>query len=212
MRVFVFALGAHEDHAIKILSSSGVTTEDKVVVLVTKPISPEVRKAYNSLKEFTSKMGVKKLELIEVPSDLSQGILSIVNAFSDNSEYIVGISEDAGYLVILTFIALILSGRNALMHLCIESSELSEGILIPKPLIKVLQNPLKEGEVRVLQEIVKNPGISDEELAYVIGKKLKTIKSIIASLRNLGLVIRKGRRRGIYSTELGKVIAEVMKP
>ena len=156
--------------------------------------------------------GIGEPLVVEVPPSVNEGISTILKVFSYDAEYVLGLSGGTGYLIVFTLIALVLSGRNALMHLCIESSELSEGILIPKPLIKVLQNPLKEGEVRVLQEIVKNPGISDEELAYVIGKKLKTIKSIIASLRNLGLVIRKGRRRGIYSTELGKVIAEVMKP
>ena len=206
MRVFVFTLGFHEDHAIRLLTSSGASFDDRVVVLTGSPLVTATKKAIEGLRAFTLRMGIGEPVVIEVPPSFNEGISTILRVFSDNAEYVLGLSGGMGYLIVFTLIALVLSGRNAKIYIYPEGGDVPE-ILIDKYVLTTLRKLPTEAELRVLNEIVKAPGITDEEIAVIIGKKVKTVRNIVSELNKSGLIIKRGRRGGIYPTEWGKVIA-----
>ncbi len=206
MRVFVFTLGFHEDHAIRLLTSSGASFDDRVVVLTGSPLVTATKKAIEGLRAFTLRMGIGEPVVIEVPPSFNEGISTILRVFSDNAEYVLGLSGGMGYLIVFTLIALVLSGRNAKIYIYPEGGDVPE-ILIDKYVLTTLRKLPTEAELRVLNEIVKAPGITDEEIAVIIGRKVKTVRNIVSELNKSGLIIKRGRRGGIYPTEWGKVIA-----
>jgi len=206
LRVFVFTLGFHEDHAIRLLTSSGASFDDRVVVLTGSPLVTATKKAIEGLRAFTLRMGIGEPVVIEVPPSFNEGISTILRVFSDNAEYVLGLSGGMGYLIVFTLIALVLSGRNAKIYIYPEGGDVPE-ILIDKYVLTTLRKLPTEAELRVLNEIVKAPGITDEEIAVIIGRKVKTVRNIVSELNKSGLIIKRGRRGGIYPTEWGKVIA-----
>jgi len=199
-------LGFHEDHAIRLLTSSGASFDDRVVVLTGSPLVTATKKAIEGLRAFTLRMGIGEPVVIEVPPSFNEGISTILRVFSDNAEYVLGLSGGMGYLIVFTLIALVLSGRNAKIYIYPEGGDVPE-ILIDKYVLTTLRKLPTEAELRVLNEIVKAPGITDEEIAVIIGKKVKTVRNIVSELNKSGLIIKRGRRGGIYPTEWGKVIA-----
>ena len=206
LRVYVFTLGFHEDHAIRLLTSSGASFDDKVVVLTESPLITATKKAIRNLKVFTTKMGIGEPLVVKVPPSLNEGISTLLEVFSYDAEYILGLLGGTGYLIVFTLIALVLSGKNAKIYIYPEASNIPE-ILIDKYVLNTLRRLPTETELMVLNEIVKAPGITDEEIAVIIGKKVKTVRNIVTELNKSGLIIKRGRRGGIYPTEWGKVIA-----
>ena len=160
MRVFVFTLGFHEDHAIRLLTSSGASFDDRVVVLTGSPLVTATKKAIEGLRAFTLRMGIGEPVVIEVPPSFNEGISTILRVFSDNAEYVLGLSGGMGYLIVFTLIALVLSGRNAKIYIYPEGGDVPE-ILIDKYVLTTLRKLPTEAELRVLNEIVKAPGITD---------------------------------------------------
>jgi len=206
LRVFVFTLGFHEDYAIRLLTSSSASFDDKVVILTGSPLITATKKAIEGLKTFTTRIGIGEPLVVEVPPSVNEGISTILKVFSYDAEYVLGLSGGTGYLIVFTLIALVLSGRNAKIYIHPEGSNVPE-ILIDKYVLTTLRRLPTEAELRVLNEIVKTPGITDEEIAIIIGRKVKTVRNIVTELNKSGLIIKRGRRGGIYPTEWGKVIA-----
>jgi len=206
LRVFIFTLGFHEDHAIRLLTSSGASIDDKVVILTESPLITATKKAIEGLKAFTTKAGIGEPLVVKVPPSVNEGISTILKVFSYDAEYVLGLLGGTEYLIVFTLIALVLSGRNAKIYVYPEGSNTPE-ILIDKYVLTTLRRLPTEAELKVLNEIVKAPGITDEEIATIIGRKVKSVRNIVTELNRLGLIIKRGRRGGIYPTEWGKVIA-----
>ena len=208
LRVFVFTIGFHEDHAIRLLTTSGAGPDDIVVVLTASPIIAGTRRAIEGLRAFTLRIGVNNINVIEVPPTID-GIIKVVKVFCNAKvEYILGLSGGMRYLVVYTLLALMLTGRTARIHIYPEGGEGPE-IVLDRYVLNSIINPPTESEIRILNIVYDNPGIVDEDIAEVIGRKPKTVKNIVAELSKKGLVARRGRKGGIYPTEWGRVIAEV---
>ena len=53
------------------------------------------------------------------------------------------------------------------------------------------------GEMAIIQEIIKNPSITQKELATIIGKSERTIKTRTVEMQDKGLIAREnGKRNG----------------
>lgn len=206
MRVFVITLGFHEDHAIRLLTSSGAASDDRVVVLTAKPVVPAVRRAYEGLRAFAMRVGVGEPEIVEVPPELAEGVESILKVFEGAGELVLGLSGGMRYLIVFTLVALVLSGKPATIHIYPEGGEVPE-VVIPKDAVASLRRLPTDAELRILKEVVSNPGITDEEVAERIERKVKTVKNVVSELVKSGLIVRKGRRGGLYPTEWGALIA-----
>ena len=84
-RVFVITLGYHEDHAIRLLTVCSVSKDDEVIALTAKPVVPAVRRAFDSLRTYLLRLGLKEPKLVEVPTDVIEGLSTIAEVFQDGS-------------------------------------------------------------------------------------------------------------------------------
>ena len=209
MRTFVITLGFHEDHAIRVLTSHAATDTDSVVVLTSKPVVPAVRRAFDGLRSYTLRVGIGEPKLIEVPPDPNEGIKEIIKVIRDAQNIILDLSGGMRHLIVFTLLALMLSGKEATILLYPEGGTEPE-IIVPKDVIRVIQKPPTDSELRVIKEVGANPGITDEELAVLLNRKVKTIKNIVSELSKKGLILRKGRRGGLYLSKWGEVVKDIM--
>ena len=209
MRSFVVTLGFHEDHVVRLLTSSGATRDDRVFVLTAKPAVPAVFRAFEGLRAYTLRAGIGEPRLVEVPPDLVSGVEAVLEVFRGGGEYVLELSGGMRYLLIYTLIALLMSGREAQIHIYPEGGAAPE-ITIPRAVIGTLRKPPTEAELAVLREVAKSPGITDEEIAQVLNKKVKTVKNTLTALTRKGLAVRRGRRGGIYPTKWGELIAKYL--
>ncbi len=209
-RAFIVTLGYHEDHVIRLLTVCSASKDDEVVVLTAKPLVPAVRRAFNSLRTFMLRLGLKEPKLVEVPMEVLEGLEVIANVLKDpNKEYVLSLSGGMRYLIIYALIALVALGRVATIYIYPEGGEEPE-IVIPKNLIKVLHRLPSESELRVLREVMKSPGISVEELSLIIGRSVKTIRNLVSELSRYGLVVRRGRGGGVYLSRLGEFVVKYL--
>ena len=159
------------------------------------------------MRSYTLRVGLGEPELVEVSPTLAEGIESILKVFNEDAEYVLGLSGGMRYLIVFTLVALVLSGRSATIWIYPESGEAPE-VTIPKDVVRSLRKLPTEAELRVLKEVAASPGITDEEVAGRIGRKVKTVKNVVSELAKSGLVVRRGRRGGLYPTEWGVLIAK----
>lgn len=202
----MITLGFHEDHAIRLLTTSSATRDDKVFVLTGKPVVPAARRAFEGLRSYMLRVGIGEPELVEVPPNLAEGVEAVLKVFSHDVEYVLGLSGGMRYLIVFTLIALVLSGRSATIWIYPEGGEVPE-VVVPKDVVASLRRLPTGAELRILKEVANSPGITDEEVAEKVGRKVKTVKNVVSELVKSGLVIRKGRKGGLYPTEWGLLIA-----
>ncbi|GAY25378.1 CRISPR locus-related DNA-binding protein [Desulfurococcaceae archaeon AG1] len=70
---------------------------------------------------------------------------------------------------------------------------------------------LTEEKRRILETIVRNPGITPPQLARIMRKSEKTIANHITELKKQNLVITRGKTNNIHPTKLGTIIAKIIK-
>lgn len=206
MRVFISPLGFHEDVVLKLLTEYRVSSGDRLFI-VTCGLVGGVRSAFESLRAMCFRQGFPEPELIDLDcSNFYQSLNILHKKFSgiDAELFVLEIGAGmriAGYLVFFTLVKL---GKRFEIHYRSENTGLS--LVIPWKYLDLLLHGLRDSERRVLELIVREPGINVKELALELGRKEKSIRNIISQLRNKGLIEKKGPREKIYPTELGKVI------
>lgn len=204
-RVFIMPLGFHEDRAMRMFIENSVTERDRVYIITANKTLSVVR-AYESLVAFCRKIRLPDPELVEVPMDLSGGISRILQILREtDGEVVVDLSRGMRYLIVYTLIALLLSNRTATIHIQPESGEATE-IVIPKQLLEVARNPPRGLYIEILRVVSESEGASVEEISRALGKSAKTVTNCLTKLGKLKLVSRRGRERGIYLTDLGKLV------
>ena len=208
MRTFVFTLGFHEDHVIRRLHAHNALREDHIVVFTVRPVATAVKRAFDGLKGFTSRAGLRDPELIELPLNTPDAIYTIINTLRDRPRpFIVDLSGGMRVLAVYVMTALLLMKEDADIYLQPETGTITETV-IPKELFEFMRSPLTPTEIEVLKEISNNPGITISELAKATSKSEKTIRNMLARLRKL-LVVQKGRRAGLYPTKWVKTLTPI---
>lgn len=106
-----------------------------------------------------------------------------------------GISPDVSYLE--SFLRnLVLGENNELKNRYLHINYQSDGIDLPKGQIDTLDVTLEERAV--LNCLFQNNRIVQKEIALAIGKSERTVKRIMASLSERGIIIRKNGKRNGY--------------
>lgn len=106
-----------------------------------------------------------------------------------------GISPDVSYLE--SFLRnLVLGENNELKNRYLHINYQSDGIDLPKGQIDTLDVTLEERAV--LNCLSQNNRIVQKEIALAIGKSERTVKRIMASLSERGIIIRKNGKRNGY--------------
>ncbi|MEM1681097.1 MAG: CRISPR-associated CARF protein Csa3 [Sulfolobales archaeon] len=208
MRSFIFTLGFHEDHVIRRLHIHNALPEDFIVLFTVSPISPSVRRAFEGVRSYTLRTGLREPKLVEVPMNSPDGIFTVVNSLRDVPRpLVVDVSGGMRFLGLFILISLLFMAEDVDIYLQPEGGEVQE-IYIPKELFEFMRRPLSNNELEILNVVSEHPGITIEELARSIGKSEKTVRNSIVRLRKL-LVVQKGRYAGLYPTKWVKVVTNL---
>ena len=209
MRVFVLLIGRGSVSSIhEYLSRFAISYDDDVIVL-SEFKSYGRSQLYHKLYEYVTKSYSIKPKLISIPSNLSRALaLLLTKVFHRDASYIVLINGYSRYLAIYTLMALVISGKVASIYVLWSSKRRVNEVNIPRHIVLIMQNVLDELKIKILMEVIRDPGVCDEDLALRLRKRLKVIKSAVSELNRLGLVVRRGRRACIYPTEVSKLLVK----
>jgi CRISPR locus-related DNA-binding protein len=202
-RRFIISLGFHEDRAIRRLMVSSASKDDEVFA-VTASAVPAVVKAFESLAGFCKRVGLPEPKLVEVPPRLYEGVVAFAELIQGSpGPVILDLSGGMRYLAVLGVLALFLTGRKASIYIQPESE--GDEIAVPESVVGLAYTPLQNLELAVLRAVSERGGLTADELAGSLGRSPKTAANAVARLQKLGLVVRRGRTGGIYTTEVGKL-------
>ena len=89
-RSFVFSLGFHEDFVIRRLSDLAARRGEGVVLFTGSPVAPGTRRAFTSLVDYCTRVGLDAPRLVELPlSDAPRAVSTAVRVVSSLPEPIV---------------------------------------------------------------------------------------------------------------------------
>lgn len=209
-RLFVVTLGFHEDHVMRRLVSDKAVRSDRVILVTASPVAAATQRAYESLIAACSRMSLPRPELVEVPADPYGGLKTLLSLMIGEDELVVDLSGGMRYLSVYVLLALLLMRRRSRIYLQPESGEVSE-VLIPETVIEVFFNPPKPVELELLRLIGSNEGLTTRDLSRFSGRAEKTVMNIVSSLSKRGLILRRGRRGGVFLTSAGRLVLEVLR-
>ena len=212
-RLFIATLGFHENFIIRTLNSSAAQAGEGLLPVSLKPSVSGVISAYNNLKSIASRLGVRVYELLELDPDPPKGIVkftdTVINKIgSGNYNFIIAdLTGGPRIIGIIVYTSLILLSTRINVEVRMQS-DVGGGwdARIDGRFLKLLRTPMGERS-KVLRYIALNPGCTISDIASALGVSPKTAANYTASLKKLGLVVQKGRGRGLYLSEWGYVLA-----
>ncbi|MEB3860434.1 MAG: hypothetical protein LRS43_04415, partial [Desulfurococcales archaeon] len=173
-RLFYFTMGFHENFALRRLASHGVDSRDSILVATLKPAIPGVKDAFESLRLYASKSGVRRIELLEVPLDPVGGLASSAFFILDRLHRYVSLgyrlivadlTGGSRPLIVASMIALIMASESADIDLWLQSDTGgSWESRMPPGIISLIKRGLSREKEALLVFLAEKPGASVEEL------------------------------------------------
>lgn len=205
MRSFIFTLGYHEDHVVRRLYGHNALPEDFIVLFTASPSVPAVRRAFEGVRGFALRTGLREPRLVEVPLDPPDAIYVFREVLKGLPRpLVVDVSGGMRALGVLLLITLLLMGEDVDIYLQPEGGDVAE-VHVPRELFEFMRRPLSELEFEVVRVVTESPGITIEEVAKAVGKSEKTVRNLISRPRKL-LITQRGRYAGLYPTKWVKVV------
>ncbi len=201
----IITLGFDEKFCYRAVLRHGISDGD-AIYLITAGNDERVMKAYEAIRSFVStSFRDVSVELIKVPTDFVRGVKLLVDLFRRiDSPTIVNLSGGMRILALMTFAALVISGREAEVE--IELEDFSGVVSIPRQLIAMLAAKLSEEKRELLRTLVGRE-MEAREIAERLGKDVTTVRRHVRALSELGLVkVVKRKPLTVTATELAELV------
>ena len=207
MRVFVAALGFHEDVLLRFLSRFAARRDDVLLVVTCSPVAGSVKRAWDGLVASCSRQGFPEPRLLELECSDFYGSLARLRAEISRleGEYYLLLGSGLRILSHILDIAFFATRKEFSLHYEPEGESLTP-IYIPSAFYSNIWSKLSDPEKKAVKKVVEKPGISVRELADEIGVKEKTARNLLTRLKKKGLVEKKGRKEGVYPTPIAKAL------
>ncbi|MCX8199825.1 MAG: CRISPR-associated CARF protein Csa3 [Sulfolobales archaeon] len=209
-RVFVFPLGFHEDPLLRLLTDFRASISDKVIVFTCRPMHGGVRRAFESLRAFCIKQGFPEpeSEVLEC-SDFYESVKHVRRVLEKlkDAEVIAEVGAGLRILGHVITTTLIFIGKEFTLHYEPEGG-VGEPITIPKEFFSLVIKEPTDFEKKVLNEVIKDPGVTIKELSSKLNRSEKTIRNTVSKLRGRGLIEKKARSEKLEATKLAKALYE----
>lgn len=202
----MFTLGFHEDVVERRLHVSRAIRGEAIRVFTCQPVSPGVKRAFESLRARAYALGVSEPELIPLPChDFPEAVYVVRKNVRGLSEPVIAdLSGGMRLAVVAVYTGLILEKKRFTLYLQSETSGVD--VEVPCEFIELMWNKLSREEERLLKTIVALGETDIKELSRILGKKEKTIANQLSKLRRHKLVAKKGRKPTIYPTKWAKAL------
>ncbi|MEM4654730.1 MAG: CRISPR-associated CARF protein Csa3 [Thermosphaera sp.] len=206
MRVFLFPLGFHEDPAIRVLVEFKSNVEDEAHAFTCQPLSPGSKRAFESLKAFSSSQRFPDPALVLVNCSSFYESFKVVRGIVEPRDALFIVEVGMGPRIISHAIiqALIYSNKGFMIHYEPETG-VDSPITVDHRFLKILREGLSSSELRLL-EALSHGEASMPELAGVLGVSEKTVRNIVSRLRAKGLIAKIGKRERVVLTEAGRAL------
>lgn len=182
--------------------------EDFTVLFTASPLVTAVVRAFEGVRGYALRTGLREPRLVEVPLDPPDGVFVIREVLRELPRpLVVDISGGMRVLGVLLTMTLLLMGEDVDIYLQPEGGSTPE-VHIPRDLFEFMRRPLSDAEYDVLRAVCNSPGITVEELARLISKSEKTVRNTLVRLKKL-LIVQRGRYAGLYPTKWVKVVTEL---
>ncbi len=211
IRAVLIALGYGDGKSvIDRLISTGVSSDDKVLIAIPKPVEVGVARAVDDVKSFMRSRGLGEPTLIEIPQDPIEGISQVIDVLDKlrTSELLIDLSLGSSYLATYIILALLMVGHSASIFIKFRNDN---EVIIPPLIFRITLDALSRPLYELLELIISKPGMTYEEITLRTGLKERVVRTLISELDRLGLVYRRGRAAGIYPSKWAQLIIKAMR-
>jgi CRISPR locus-related DNA-binding protein len=196
MSLYVFTLGFHADHVIKRLARA--RDVGGVIVVTATPVVKAVSDAFKNIVAFCDKASFPYPQLLDVDvSDGGSAALKVLEKLRGWSYIVADLGGGMRPLVTVTLIALLLAGKWAQVDFVVTGErEDAVELRVPLNTIYMLLTGIGQEKLRILEELSRS-SMDVSEIAQVLGKSERTVRTYLGELKKFGLVVED---RGRYST------------
>ncbi|MCC6057871.1 MAG: CRISPR-associated CARF protein Csa3 [Desulfurococcaceae archaeon] len=196
MSLYVFTLGFHADHVIKRLARA--RDVGGVIVVTATPVVKAVSDAFKNIVAFCDKASFPYPQLLDVDvSDGGSAALKVLEKLRGWSYIVADLGGGMRPLVTVTLIALLLAGKWAQVDLVVTGErEDAVELRVPLNTVYMLLTGIGQEKLRILEELSRS-SMDVSEIAQVLGKSERTVRTYLGELKKFGLVVED---RGRYST------------
>jgi len=189
LALYVFTLGFHADHAIRKLSRA--RNVDGIVVVTARPVVRAVQNAFLEISAFCDKARYPIPRLVDIPlDDGAAAVYSIIRSIEDAKHIVADLSGGMRIVTILTFIALMIVSRYRYVELYI-SGEREDAPEISIPMLALhtfLIGSLSGEKLAILELLAKYSSLSISDIAKIMNRSERTIRSHVAELKKYEFV------------------------
>ncbi|WP_338602870.1 CRISPR-associated CARF protein Csa3 [Sulfolobus tengchongensis] len=205
MKSYFVTLGFNETYLLRLLNETSAQKEDKLVIVVPSPIVSGTRTAIENVKIQSYRLHYPEPEVHEIKlSDFNTTLSQILDYLLPLPEPIISdLTIGMRMFNSLILINILISKKKFTVYLRDEGGG-STVISFNDNAINALLRDYTKEEMRMLDVIKRNNGISTTELAKVLGKSEKTLLNKITELKKIGIVTQKGKDRKVEITPLGE--------
>ncbi len=191
--LYLFTLGFHADHAIRrLLKARDI---ESIVIVTGKPMVRAVSQAYSEIVAVCEKAGLPTPKLIELPIDDPGTAVYLVYREVRGYQHIVAdLSGGMRPVVVLTLLALSLATTSSFVEIYVagEREDLPETKLVLNLITNLVSRSLSEEKLKILEILWKTPGVSQHDIAQIIGRSDRTVRAHLSELKKLDLVENRG--------------------
>lgn len=207
MRVFLFPLGFHEDPSIRVLVEFKTFSDDKILVFTCKPLSPGSRRAFESLKAFSTSQRFPEPVLVLVNcSDFYDSFKVVIQAVKPfDALFIVEIGMGPRIISHILVQALLYAGKSFILHYEPETG-VDSPVIIEQGFLEVISKGLSTSEKNLLRAVPQD-GATVYELTKALGVSEKTTRNLVSRLKAKGLLTKVGKGERIFLTKAGWALA-----
>ena len=208
MSLYVFTLGFHADHVIKRLARA--RDVGGVLIVTATPVPKAVVDAFKNVVAFCEKASLPVPQLLEVDVvDGGSAALRVLERLRGWSYIVADLGGGMRPLVTSTLIALLLACRWARVELIVTGErEDAPELRIPLNAVYMMLTGIGQEKLRILEEVSKR-SMDVSEVAQVLGKSERTVRTYLGELKRFGLVSEEGDK--VFATSWGKLAVEYLK-
>ena len=219
-KIRIFTLGWSPEFVIRPLMEEGLSKEDVIVLIASKPetdyVAKRIDEAYKQIDNFLQIAGLRNLYYREVDINrdfmyICRDVVRIVKEFDTDNYFKFYLTGGMRVLVVAALtIARLLSLAGTPVEVKLSREDRPVSYTVPMDLLKLNVEVVTKTQLELLRQLKTQEEARFEDLA--IGRSEVTVRKHLTKLRKKGLVSYtvRGRKQIYRLTLLGEILLEVL--